>query len=324
MLKKIRIKDELFAFDSETFDFFEVTEKDEITEKGESIGNDNEEEKKSDVFNDSGLNRLTLNMSNMCNLNCKYCYANGGNYNRPNKIMSRESFNNILNDLKNRNIKKIREVKFFGGEPTINNNLIVEALEILSKDYDVDKYMIVTNGTLLTKDFITECLKYNCYFAISLDGPEDINDFLRGKETFNTVINNLNSLFDDTFKKRVELLCTFTPYHLKNGYSKETLSNFFKELGFKYTITKVGSDKVDFKFIEQNSTVDVFNDIDKSLNCILKNTDDKNINSYVYEFMLAIAYGQKALKFCDELIEDFNLSYDYNGDPYICYRFWGK
>ena len=133
MLKKIRIKDELFAFDSETFDFFEVTEKDEITEKGESIGNDNEEEKKSDVFNDSGLNRLTLNMSNMCNLNCKYCYANGGNYNRPNKIMSRESFNNILNDLKNRNIKKIREVKLSTSPKKFNSlskNLMLHPLSI--------------------------------------------------------------------------------------------------------------------------------------------------------------------------------------------------
>lgn len=42
------------------------------------------------------LYKLVFNVANLCNLNCKYCYASGGNYNRENNVMSFEQADKIL------------------------------------------------------------------------------------------------------------------------------------------------------------------------------------------------------------------------------------
>lgn len=320
-MKKIFVNDKTYVLDGRTLELYELTDED-------SFINLSNEEIETPFINNyeetSTLSRLTLNMSNECNLKCKYCYANGGNYHRDNAIMSKETFNKIIDDLKKRNIKSIREVKFFGGEPLLNLDLIKYGLDIFSKEFSVFKYLIVTNGILLTPDFVKTCMKYNCHFAVSLDGPEFINNFLRGNNTHSKVINNLNDCFNNEFKEKVQLLCTYTPYHLEQGYTKPDITAYFEQLGFKYIITKVGSPKEFFKFessMEENNT---FEDIDASFEYILNNTLGKTINPLVYEVLVAIGYNQKVYGFCDELNEKVNLSYDYNGDRYICYRFWGK
>ncbi|MFD3158831.1 radical SAM protein (plasmid) [Haloimpatiens sp. FM7330] len=321
MVKKIKVKDKTFVFDGRNLSLYKLTDENSLKELSNK---EIETPYTRDYSNVNKLSRLTLNMSNKCNLNCKYCYANGGNYHRKDALMSKEAFEKIFNNLKERNIKNIREVKFFGGEPLLNSELVKHILEKLDKNFNIDKYIIVTNGTLLSHDFVKFCMQYNCYFAISLDGPELINDFLRGNNTHNKILNNLNTCFEDKFKDRVQLLCTYTPYHLEKGYSKEKISEYFEELGYIYNITKVGSSKEFFKFEKNTEELNTYDDINKSFDYILNNIKGKTVNPIVYEILLVIGHNQKSYYFCDELNEKLNLSYDYNGDQYICYRFWGK
>ena len=39
---------------------------------------------------DKVIERITLHVSNDCNLRCKYCYASGGNYQQKKKLMTKE------------------------------------------------------------------------------------------------------------------------------------------------------------------------------------------------------------------------------------------
>ncbi|WP_115367903.1 hypothetical protein [Prevotella disiens] len=45
---------------------------------------------------EGAIHRITLHISNDCNLRCKYCYANGGNYNLHRHLMTKETAKNFM------------------------------------------------------------------------------------------------------------------------------------------------------------------------------------------------------------------------------------
>ena len=65
------------------------------------------------------LEKLSLNISNDCNLRCKYCYANGGKYHSSRQIMTQETAHRALEMFFN-HFDIIEKVALFGGEPTQN------------------------------------------------------------------------------------------------------------------------------------------------------------------------------------------------------------
>ena len=69
------------------------------------------------------LYKLVLNITNKCNLACKYCYANGGNYCSSEGIMKVETAKATLDTFLKR-YRNIRVIQFFGGEPTFNLDVI--------------------------------------------------------------------------------------------------------------------------------------------------------------------------------------------------------
>lgn len=70
------------------------------------------------------LNKLTIIVNNLCNLNCKYCYANGGDYDRPVSIMNSADAKQYLDALLEQGITEIKIINFFGGEPLLNPETI--------------------------------------------------------------------------------------------------------------------------------------------------------------------------------------------------------
>lgn len=67
------------------------------------------------------IERITLHVSNDCNLKCKYCYANGGNYNQSRSLMTIDTARNFVNFCINQ-FDRIDKIIFFGGEPMLNLN----------------------------------------------------------------------------------------------------------------------------------------------------------------------------------------------------------
>jgi uncharacterized protein len=68
--------------------------------------------------NKKSLYRLVFNISNSCNLDCKYCYANGGNYKSSEKLMNKEIAKKIIDEFFTF-FDDIENIQFFGGEPLI-------------------------------------------------------------------------------------------------------------------------------------------------------------------------------------------------------------
>lgn len=271
------------------------------------------------------LYKLVFNVANLCNLNCKYCYASGGNYNRENNVMSFEQANKILEKIFKK-YSKLETVYFFGGEPLLNFKLIQYLVEKLEKHYNDSKmdFRTVTNGMFLTSKKIDFMNEHNFKLYVSLDGPKKIHEYLRGMGTFDLIMDNLKYLKGKNFAYKTEILCTYTKYHQDN-ITLEELESFFNELGFRYSIHGVDTNDESLKLIENGKTYEEREKefIDISMYRIINDSMNVGTSYYLTSVINALLFHNKQDCFCKELTENYSNVFDYNGDEYSCIRFLG-
>ena len=75
---------------------------------------------------DKRIDRITVHVSNDCNLRCTYCYAQGGNYGLNRGLMTKEIAEQFVEFCINEFVE-IDYIVFFGGEPLLN----LEAMQII-------------------------------------------------------------------------------------------------------------------------------------------------------------------------------------------------
>ncbi|MBS5965557.1 MAG: radical SAM protein [Finegoldia magna] len=276
-----------------------------IIEKLRSIKSKDEESK---------IDSLKLIMANSCNMNCKYCYAEGGNYGRKNGLMKKEVAYKVV-EFVNRN--GIKNVCFFGGEPL----LAFESIKfICSHLKDKVNYLIQTNGTILNDEIIELLKKYKFSVTVSIDGNKEINDknriFVNGKGTYDVIAENIDKMLDNGINISV-LEGTIT----KNTNRIESFSNIEKFLKnrFKGPLVQLEKD------LNYN---DIYDDREKeyygSLDEIVKKFDKRIINNLGdYKDPIDHIISQKYQSyFCGAGSEQFTV--DINGDVYICPMFMNK
>ena len=174
------------------------------------IGDDNLSEKliKNLIFK-HGFRQLILNVTEDCNLECKYCVYASGNYmyhRSPSKTrMSFEIAKQAVDyyiagykESKKMNPYKKGAISFYGGEPLMNFKLIKDIIEYINPcDKDII-FNLTTNGTLLTNEIVDFLVSNKVNITISLDGPEKEHDrnrvFKNGGGTFSTIMKNIKNL----------------------------------------------------------------------------------------------------------------------------------
>lgn len=126
------------------------------------------------------LRYLIVSLTSRCNLRCKYCYSsatcNGAD-------MSDEVLEKTVSLADNGGPLLLQ---ITGGEPTLVPEKIDKLARLCSGMKNSPKLAVQTNGTLLTPSLVELFLKYEIQVGVSLDGPPDIQERLRGKanETF--------------------------------------------------------------------------------------------------------------------------------------------
>lgn len=132
-----------------------------------------------DPFNFSGIMKITLAITQRCNLACDYCYIG-----KKNCTMSKETATKII-DFVFQNAKENEkiEIGFFGGEPLLEIGLIREIMELIhSHDlYDRNRMIIsvTTNGTIYSEEISRFLVDNNIILNISCDGPQIVHDAFR-------------------------------------------------------------------------------------------------------------------------------------------------
>mgnify|MGYP002711361404 CR=1 FL=1 len=120
---------------------------------------------------------LCLHIAHDCNLACKYCFAEEGEYHGRRALMSYETGKQALDFLiANSGNRRNLEVDFFGGEPLLNFD-VVKQLVAYGREQEKlhDKHFrftLTTNGVLLNDDIMEFANKemdnvFTCFIRIS-------------------------------------------------------------------------------------------------------------------------------------------------------------
>lgn len=187
---------------------------------------------------------LILHVSNDCNMKCAYCFANHGTYASAPAMMSPETARTALERYIAR-YRRIREIKFFGGEPLMNLPAIEAACAYVSRQYEagrlvrLPRFKVITNGTILTEEIIRTAVQYNIQVVFSLDGPPTVHDALRyfpeKQPSCQRILQNFRRWKKSTNGAQpCSIETTYTQAHIDAGWSITDVVRYFQtELGMQ-------------------------------------------------------------------------------------------
>jgi uncharacterized protein len=277
------------------------------------------------------LSKLALLVSQSCNLSCRYCYADGGNYGLKKDLMPFEVAKAALLTLPKKIKGRINAIQFFGGEPLLNYRLIKKVCKFVTVE-NIGKninYILVTNGTIVNKEII-DLLNSNPFsVVVSLDGKKDINDInrvsLKGFSVHDKVIKTL-SLLNKNRNFKLSIECTITPEHIKQGIGFGDIIDYFGNQGIDgaYLIPVCAPVGNQFEFSPQDYEqliVEYKKTIDHSINNYL--SKNKSIsNDYFKELISPFIVKYRATPFlCTAGTSSLTITAQ--GDIYPCYMLTG-
>jgi MoaA/NifB/PqqE/SkfB family radical SAM enzyme len=135
-----------------------------------------------------------VNVTNHCNLKCKHCFIfREGNPNQSEGEMKPERLLSELQRLRDRH--GVRFMMWMGGEPMLRWRTVEKGLSLFRTNH------ITTNGTVPLKDFGPDIT-----YVISLDGPREVNDAVRGAGVFDRVMKTIAAI-PEGFQSKVVVQC---------------------------------------------------------------------------------------------------------------------
>jgi MoaA/NifB/PqqE/SkfB family radical SAM enzyme len=138
-------------------------------------------------FGDGDFPAALVLVTNACNLRCKTCFVYRED--TPNESRDKMSEANMLYQLRKlRDKHHIKSMLFMGGEPMIKSRLVFAAMDLFEQS------SIVTNGTYGIPSVPGHLV------TVSLDGPRELNDQIRGEGVFDKVRQSIfeHDLRDET------------------------------------------------------------------------------------------------------------------------------
>ena len=251
--------------------------------------------------------QLVLNVTEDCNMRCKYCYVSETykyTRNRTKAMMSETTaikaldyFFKMLGEVSKFNPGKKCAITFYGGEALLNFQVIKKSIEYAKKNCPVTPmFNITTNGTLLVGDKVDYLIENNVAISVSLDGLRDEHDRnrvdARGAGTFKTIMNNIKNLrekYPDYYKINFAAV-----YDLKTDFKKN--DTFFEENGSKLPYVGMVSPVVDngTDYYEKYNDEDIrcyrehyFSMLDKYIQCKCQNKKMSSYLEMLFELQLA-------------------------------------
>jgi His-Xaa-Ser system radical SAM maturase HxsB len=163
-----------------------------------------------------------------CNQNCIYCQASAKNCQDFQYDMKKEDLSKAI-DLMFRTPSPFVTMEFQGGEPSLAPELLLYAIkETEEKNKSHNKeitYVLCTNSIKLTDSILSICYEYNVLISTSLDGPEFIHNYNRGKkDSYQKVIQGIERARSALGKDRISALMTTSEFSLK--YPREIIDSY--------------------------------------------------------------------------------------------------
>lgn len=273
---------------------------------------------------------MCLHIAHDCNLACRYCFAEEGEYHGRRALMSLEVGKKALDFLiENSGNRRNLEVDFFGGEPLMNWDVVKELVRYgRSKEKEYDKnfrFTLTTNGVLLDDEVMEFVNKEMSNVVMSLDGRKEINDKMRpfrnGKGSYDLIVPKFQKLADSRNQTNYYIRGTFTRNNL--DFSNDVIE--YADLGFKQmSIEPVVADPDEPYALREEDIPKILEEYDKlAVEYIKRYKENRGFN--FFHFMIDLKQGPCVLKRmagCGSGTE--YLAVTPWGDLYPCHQFVGQ
>ena len=181
---------------------------------------------------------LCLHIAHDCNLACKYCFAEEGEYHGRRALMSFEVGKKALDFLVANSGNRVNlEVDFFGGEPTLNFDVVKRLVEygrsLEEPNNKKFRFTLTTNGMLLDKDILEFANKEMSNVVLSIDGRKEVNDRMRprrgGQGSYDTIVPKFQEVAKSRNQMNYYVRGTYTKYN--RDFSNDVIH--LADLGFE-------------------------------------------------------------------------------------------
>ena len=273
---------------------------------------------------------LCLHIAHDCNLACRYCFAEEGEYHGRRALMSYEVGKKALDFLiANSGNRQHLEVDFFGGEPLMNWNVVKQLVEYgRSQEKEHNKkfrFTLTTNGVLLNDEIMEFCNREMSNVVLSLDGRKEVNDKMRpfrnGTGSYDLIVPKFQKFAESRGDRDYFVRGTFT--HENLDFSKDVLH--FADLGFKkMSVEPVVAEPSEPYAIREEDLPQILEEYDKLAAEYVKRWKEGKGFTF-FHFMVDLKQGPcvaKRLSGCGSGTE--YLAVTPWGDLYPCHQFVGK
>ncbi|MDD6616432.1 MAG: thioether cross-link-forming SCIFF peptide maturase [Lachnospiraceae bacterium] len=273
---------------------------------------------------------LCLHIAHDCNLACRYCFAEEGEYHGRRALMSFEVGKKALDFLiANSGNRRNLEVDFFGGEPLMNwqvvKDLVAYGREQEKLHNKKFRFTLTTNGVLLNDEVMEFCNREMANVVLSIDGRKEVHDYMRpfraGKGSYDLILPKFQKFADSREQKNYYVRGTFTRSNL--DFSEDVLH--LADLGFKQISVEpvVAQESEDYALREEDLPK-IFEEYDKLAREMVRREKEGKGFTF-FHFMMDLTGGPcvyKRLSGCGSGTE--YLAVTPWGDFYPCHQFVGQ
>ena len=274
---------------------------------------------------------LCLHVAHDCNLGCKYCFAEEGEYHGRRAIMSYEVGKRALDFLiENSGSRRNLEVDFFGGEPLMNWQVVKKLVAYgRSREKETGKrfrFTITTNGMLLNDEVTEFAVREFANVVLSIDGRREVNDRMRPvrgskASSYDIIMPKFKKFARARGDKSYYIRGTFTRYNL--DFAEDVLH--FADEGFDQLSVEpvVAPPEADYAIRQEDLPV-IMAEYDRLAEEFIKRKKEGRGFNF-FHFMIDLEQGPcvaKRLSGCGSGTE--YLAVTPWGDLYPCHQFVGQ
>ena len=273
---------------------------------------------------------LCLHIAHDCNLACRYCFAEEGEYKGDRSLMSAEVGKAALDFLVSHSGNRHNlEVDFFGGEPTMNFEVVKEIVAYgrsLEEKYDKHfRFTLTTNGILLDDASMEFANQEMDNVVLSIDGRKEVHDHMRptrnGKPSYDIIMPKFIRFAEMRNQQRYYVRGTFTRENL--DFSNDVIH--LADAGFKQISMEpvVGLPEEPYA-IREEDLPQIFEEYDRLAREMIKR-EKEGRGFQFFHFMIDLTGGPcvaKRLSGCGSGTE--YLAVTPWGDLYPCHQFVGE
>ena len=273
---------------------------------------------------------LCLHIAHDCNLACKYCFAEEGEYHGRKALMSFEVGRKALDFLVASSGSRVNlEVDFFGGEPLLNWQVVKELVAYgrsLEEPYHKKfRFTLTTNGVLLNDEILEFANREMANIVLSIDGRKEVHDLMRphrgGQGSYDEVVPKYKKAAESRNQMNYYVRGTFTRNNV--DFAEDVIH--LADEGFEQISVEpvVAADTEEYALREEDVPA-ILAEYDKlALEYIRRKKAGKGFN--FFHFMIDLEGGPcvaKRLSGCGSGTE--YLAVTPWGDLYPCHQFVGQ